>query len=348
MNARARNPGVGPCVRKIIGVAAVCAALAAAGLAQGLPETAIVAAEPAPALNPMAVYGASPSADPVGPGDLLDVRVFGQPQLSGNLRVGPDGVIAPAFVAPLAVAGKTPVQIQQLLATQFGGMLLHPLVSVRLLENNSRRVSVNGEVPRPGVYAFSGELSLLQALALAGGVDPVKASPKLLLFHQPPVTARHDPSGTLTFTANSVLETVDLSQIEAHPELDKLIQPGDVIDVQQAHQVYISGDVMHPGSAALLPGLTLTQLVSSSGGLLPQADGGHVRVLRLEPNGQRQTLIVDVGRAQQNRGPDLPLAADDIVLVPGSAMRMVGLELLDFFTGTERWHVQQTVANHVP
>ncbi|MGH9393998.1 MAG: SLBB domain-containing protein, partial [Terriglobales bacterium] len=155
-------------------------------------------------------------------------------------------------------------------------------------------------------------------------------------------------AGKLTFTANSVLETVDLDAMEQHPELNRWIQPGDVIDVQQARQIYISGDVMRPGAEALLPGMTLAQLVSESGGLLPQADGGHVRVLRLAPGGGRQTLTFDLRRAQQNRGPDLALEADDIVLVPGSVMRMAGLELLDFFTGTERWRVQQTVANHVP
>ncbi|MGH9393272.1 MAG: polysaccharide biosynthesis/export family protein, partial [Terriglobales bacterium] len=109
--------------------------LAAGAWGQGLPETAVVLPEAAPAANPMAVYGSAAGADPVGPGDLLDVRVFGQPQLSGNLRVGPDGVIAPAFVAPLPVAGKTPLQIQALLGTSFASMLLHPLVSVRVVEN---------------------------------------------------------------------------------------------------------------------------------------------------------------------------------------------------------------------
>ncbi|HVA64239.1 MAG TPA: polysaccharide biosynthesis/export family protein [Terriglobales bacterium] len=322
----------------------------APGWAQGLPELAAgpAAATPLPPATPLEAYGASSSADPVGPGDLLDVRIFGQPQLSGSLRVGPDGVIAPPFVQPLAVAGQTPTAIQQALGRAYAGMLLHPLVSVRLLENNSRKVSVNGEVPRPGVYAFSGELSLLQALGLAGGVDPVKASSEVLLFHQPPVASRRGPHGQLTYTANAVLETIDLNQIARHPELNRMLQPGDTIDVQEARQVYLSGDVMRPGAQALLPGLTLAQLIASAGGFLPQADSGQVRVLRLLPSGQRQTLRENVGAALDRHGPDLALQADDIVLVSGSALRMAGLELLDFFTGTERWRVQQTVANHVP
>ncbi|HUX66063.1 MAG TPA: polysaccharide biosynthesis/export family protein [Terriglobales bacterium] len=345
--ARARAGSRGPRLGLALGLAL---ALGGGAAAQGLPElaTAPAAATPLPAATPLEAYGASASADPVGPGDLLDVRIFGQPQLSGSLRVGPDGVIAPPFLPPLAVAGRTPEAIQRELGRAYGGMLLHPLVSVRLLENNSRKVSVNGEVPRPGVYAFSGELSLLQALALAGGVDPVKASPEVLLFHQPPVASRRGPDGQLTYTANAVLETIDLNRIPGHPQLNRVLQPGDTIDVQEARQVYLSGDVMRPGAQALLPGLTLSQLIASAGGFLPQADTGQVRVLRLLPSGQRQTLREDVGAVLDHHGPDLALQADDIVLVSGSLLRMAGLQLLDFFTGTERWRVQQTVANHIP
>ncbi|HXR96460.1 MAG TPA: SLBB domain-containing protein [Terriglobales bacterium] len=324
--------------------------------AQGLPEMAAAPATAAalPASGIVQMYGAGAAADPVGPGDLLDVRVFGQPQLSGNLRVAPDGSIAPAFVAGLQVAGKTPTEIEHTLALAYGGMLVHPMVSVRVQENNSRRVAVNGEVPRPGVYGFSGAMTLMQALGMAGGVDPVKASQKIFLLHQPPATRRIGAHGTPTYTVNTALETIDLSQLPQHPELNRELEPGDVIDVPEAHQVYIAGDVMHPGAEALLPGLTLTQLVSEAGGFLPQADVSHVRVLRLVTapgsgvSTGRQELIVDVARAQRNRGPDLTLEADDIVQVPGALLRMAGLELLDFFSGTERWRVQQSVANKVP
>src|SRR6185312_3442352 len=179
--------------------------------AQGLPAMAMAAPEggmAAPGGATYALYGRAATADPVGPGDLLDVRVFGQPQLSATLRVGPAGEIAPPFLDRLDVAGQTPAAIQTDLAKAYAGILTAPLVSVRLLENNSRRVSINGAVPRPGVYTFSGNLTLLQALGLAGGLDPTKASPDVLLFHQPPVTARTNAQARPAFTANSERETM--------------------------------------------------------------------------------------------------------------------------------------------
>ncbi|MGH9418040.1 MAG: SLBB domain-containing protein [Terriglobales bacterium] len=331
-----------------LGALAMMMGLAPGGGAQTLPELAAVPlSAPLPAPSPLQVYGVATTADPVGAGDVLEVRVFGQPQLSGDLRVAANGEIAPPFVSNLEVAGERPEEIQAALTTAYGRLLTHPLVSVRLVENNSRKVSVNGEVPRPGVYAFSGRLTLLQALAMAGGVNRVKASNEVLLLHTAPVAASTGAGGEPVYTANTVLETIDLSQMAAHPELNRGIHPGDVIDVQEAEQVYISGDVMRPGSSTLLPDMTLTQLISQSGGMLPQADGGHVRVLRLLPNGQRQTLVADVGAAQKNRRPELALKANDIVLVPGSLLRMTGLELLDFFTETGRWRVNQTVANKI-
>lgn len=317
--------------------------------AQMLPEQIAtqVPAAAVPEATGMAMYGAAATADPVGPGDLLDVRVFGQPQMSGPLRVGPDGEIAPPFLARMQVGGETPAAIEKELQTAYAGMLLHPLVSVRVTENNSRRIAINGAVERPGVYSFSGELSLLQALGLAGGVDPAKASSRVMIFHAPPATTRVDSGGKPTYTVDEVLRTVDIDQIARDPQLNVALSPGDVIEVPVARDVYLSGNVMHPGAEQIRPGLTLTQLISEAGGMLPQADGAHVRVLRLEGTARR-TLMVNVFKAQRNQGPDLALEPDDIVQVPGSFARMAGLELLDFFTGTERWRVQQTVADKVP
>jgi polysaccharide export outer membrane protein len=314
--------------------------------AQTLPEQAGTAAAPL-ATPALAMYGAAAAADPVGPGDLLDVRVFGQPQMSGELRVGPDGAIAPPFLARMEVGGDTPAAIEQALQTAYASLLLHPLVSVRVAENNSRRVAVNGAVERPGVYSFSGGLSLMQALGLAGGVDPNKASSKVMIFHAPPPTSRLGANGQMTYTVNEALQTVDIDQIERDPGLNLELRPGDVIEVSEARAVYLSGDVMHPGAERIRPGLTLAQLVSESGGLLPQADGAHVRVLRLEGTTRRE-LVVDLGKVQRNQAPDLALEPDDIVEVSGSLPRMAGLELLDFFTGTARWRVQQSVANRIP
>lgn len=322
-------------------------ALGLAVAAQGLDPVPVP--PPLPPSGVIQVYDAGRAPSTIGAGDLLDVRVFGQAQLSGELRVSANGEIAPPFLAPLVAAGRTPAQTEQALTQAYGQLLQHPLVSVRVVEINSRRIAVNGEVARPGLYAFTGDLTLLEALSLAGGLDPSKASPRVYLFHTSAATAQPSSGGVPTFAVNTVMETIDTSAIPEHPELNRELQSGDIISVEAAHRVYVTGDVMHPGEVAWRPGLTAAQVISVAGGLLPQADHSHVRVLRLEPNGvSRQQLEVNIGAVQHNRAPDLLLQADDILMVTGTPLRMAGLELLDFFTGTERWRVQQTVANAVP
>lgn len=296
-----------------------------------------------PSSGIMQVYGAASGVDPVGPGDLLDIQVFGEPQMSGQVRVAANGDIRPAFLPAVHAAGKTPGDIEQTLQKDYGTLLRNPLVSVRLLENNSRRITITGAVPRPGIYAYSGQLRLLDALTLAGGVDPVRASPSIFLLHPAKAEGNAQPS------VDTVMETIDTRQLMEHPDLNRLLEPGDVIDVPQQRRVYITGDVLHPGEMPLLPEMTLGKAITIAGGLLPQASHGTIRVLRQSPTSTgRKQLVADIGAIQSNRSPDLPLQAGDIIVVPSSALRASGLEVLDFLSGTGRWRVQQSILNTLP
>jgi polysaccharide export outer membrane protein len=291
----------------------------------------------------MQVYGSASDADPVGPGDLLDIQVFGEPQMSGQVRVAANGAIRPAFLPSLPVAGKTPAEIEQQLRKSYSTLLRDPLVSVRLLENNSRRITITGAVPRPGIYAYSGQLRLMDALTLAGGVDPERASPDIFLLHPAKAEGNADPS------VDTVMETIDTRKLIGDPGLNRLLEPGDVIDVPQQKRVYITGDVLHPGEMPLTSQLTLGKAITIAGGLLPQASHGTVKVLRRSSTSTGRTqLVANISDIQSNRRPDLPLEPGDIIVVPGSALRISGLEILDFLSGTGRWRVQQSILNTLP
>lgn len=332
--------GAGEWMRLLLG-AGLVACLSAGLSAQSLTPTPVSPILPSSGI--MQVYGSASGADPVGPGDLLDIQVFGEPQMSGQVRVAANGDIRPAFLSSVHVAGKTPEEVQQQLQQNYAALLRGPLVSVRLLENNSRRVTITGAVPRPGIYAYSGQLSLLDALTLAGGVDPDRASPDIFLLH--PAKAE----GNVQPAVDTVMETIDTRKLVQDPSLNRLLEPGDVIDVPQQRRVYITGDVLHPGEMPLLPQLTLGKAISIAGGLLPQASHGAVKVLRRSSTSTgRIQLVADIGAIQNNRRPDLPLEAGDIIVVPGSVLRVSGLEILDFLSGTGRWRVQQSILNTLP
>lgn len=124
----------------------------------------------APAHTPQ-VPRAPANDDTLGADDVFEVRVFGEDDLTGAYRVAYDGTIDFPLVGRLAVAGRTPPQVAELLASRLreGQFLLHPQVSVLVKEYNSRRISVFGQVQRPGTFPFQDSMDIVHAITLAGG-----------------------------------------------------------------------------------------------------------------------------------------------------------------------------------
>ena len=107
----------------------------------------------------------------LGPGDVFDVRVYGEQDLSSNYRVAQDGTIDFPYVGRVEVAELEPTEVADLLEErlQDGDILVQPQVSVLVTEYNSKRISVSGAVNNPGNYPISPGLTALQAVGLAGG-----------------------------------------------------------------------------------------------------------------------------------------------------------------------------------
>lgn len=106
----------------------------------------------------------------LGPGDVFEVAVFGEPALSGTHRISPDGAIHFPLVNRVVVEGMTPSEIADELTRRLAdGFLRNPSVSVLLKEYNSKKVFVLGEVQRPGTFPFTAGMSIVEAIALSGG-----------------------------------------------------------------------------------------------------------------------------------------------------------------------------------
>jgi len=106
----------------------------------------------------------------VGPGDLFDVRVYGEQSLSSNYEVAADGTINFPLIGSVDVVGKTPTQIEQDIQTRLAdGFIKRPSVSVRVTEYRSRRVSVFGQVRSPGTFPYTENMSIVEVISRAGG-----------------------------------------------------------------------------------------------------------------------------------------------------------------------------------
>jgi polysaccharide export outer membrane protein len=105
----------------------------------------------------------------IGREDVLDVAVWRDPDLSRTVPVRPDGFISLPMAGELKADGKTPKELEQEIRQALKPYVQEPKVTVIVREVNASRVFVTGEVTRPGVYPMRGRISVLQAIALAGG-----------------------------------------------------------------------------------------------------------------------------------------------------------------------------------
>ena len=120
----------------------------------------------------------------IGPEDLLLVSVWKNETLSRQLPVRPDGKISMPLLHDIVAAGFTPLQLRDKIATALAEYMPNPEVSVTVLEVRSYRVSVLGEVQRPGVLQLKAPTTVLEALAMAGGFRDFASPSKIIIFRK--------------------------------------------------------------------------------------------------------------------------------------------------------------------
>jgi polysaccharide biosynthesis/export protein len=106
----------------------------------------------------------------LGPGDKLRVEVYGEAQLSQSLQVRPDGKITLPLVGDTSAAGRTPIELRDSVATSLKEYITNPVVTVIVVEATAAQIYIIGEVGAPGAQVMQGPMTVLQALAQAGGL----------------------------------------------------------------------------------------------------------------------------------------------------------------------------------
>jgi protein involved in polysaccharide export with SLBB domain len=117
----------------------------------------------------------------LGIGDMFDVRVFGEPDLSGTYRVDTEGTIDYPLVGRLTVAGKLPGEVASLLKERLTAFVKNPQVSVLVKEMSSKHVIIYGQVQRPGTYPYTNPMTISQAISVAGGFTAMAARDRVII-----------------------------------------------------------------------------------------------------------------------------------------------------------------------
>lgn len=164
-------------------------------------------------------FDSNPETYRIGNQDLLEVTVFQVPDMSRTVRVSDNLIVLP-LIGPIKAVGLTVTQLQSEITARAATYLQSPQVNVNVKEFNSQQITVEGAVKKPGVFPISQQTSLLQAIAMAQGLDQVA-----------------DPSSVVVFrNANGGRQAAkfDVAAIRNGSGSDPMLQPGDVVVVPKS------------------------------------------------------------------------------------------------------------------
>jgi polysaccharide export outer membrane protein len=286
----------------------------------------------------------------VGPGDLLDVRVFGQPDLNSTVEIDADGNISslPFIEQPIPAKCRDERDIQKSITDAYAKYIVKPRVSVRVLERRSRPPAVvYGAVRSAARFQMMRRVKLHELLASAGGIT-LNAAGTIQVVHTEPELCPIEEEVMKTVAASlsskpPVTSGTDLGQVEVYQisdvksglvKDDPFIRPGDVVIVAEGLPVYVTGAVVAPRELILKDGMTLGRAIAVAGGITRQAKSGEVHIYR-QKDGKigSEDLKVNYEAIKKGQQADVLLKPYDIVEV-----RQIGTfapkNLADFFLNT--------------
>ncbi len=263
----------------------------------------------------------------LAPGDEVEVRIVDEPDYERTpLRLSEEGIVRVPWVGEIGADGLTTSQLETALEQRFNIFFHEPQVRVRITEYAGHPVSVLGAVKNPGVHQLRGPRSLVEVLAMAGGLTSdaghvVKITRPLARGRIPLPSAHDDPSGRFS-VASAAIEGILKAE---RPAENILIEPHDVLSVPRAEMVYVIGAVGRSGGFVLRENenVSVLQALALAGGISGSAAARRSKILRSAGNGkQRVEEPVDLKMVMENRSEDLPLRADDILFVPTSGSKV--------------------------
>lgn len=290
--------------------------LVLAAIAQGQNTAPQTAPAPAPA---------APAADDryrIGPGDVLDIRVFNRPQLSREaVRVEGNGLIRmPMIKDDIRAACLTEIELGKAIAQMYLKYIRSPQVDVFIKEYQSQPVAVLGSVRAPKEFKLQRRVRLLELLSFVGGPSD-NAGRTIQVIHTAPPSLCEGPAATEADDddAKKVSYFKLADTLGGQDEANPFVRPGDIVNVTEADQVYVVGNVFRPTIALLRDPLTVTQAIAKAGGVMPDTKKEKVRIIRQFPGSTAKTeVIVDLKAIEKRQAADPLLQPNDIIDVPAS------------------------------
>jgi len=276
----------------------------------------------------------------LGPGDILDVRIWGQPDLNSTVEIDEDGSISslPFIEDPIPAKCRTEKDIQKSVTEAYAKYLVKPRVSVRTVERKSRPpATIWGAVHAPTRVAMLRRIQLHEMVTAAGGFTD-KAGGTIHIIHTMPelcpepgeVVAQKSAPGSDI----GQLETYKITSLRSGAgEGDPFIRAGDLVEVVEGDTVFVTGLVNQPQAFIMKDQTTLTMVIAQAGGVQRLAKTSEVHILRRKDGKMGgEDIKVNYEAIRKGQQKDVVLEPYDIVDV-GELSMLSGKKLGDLLTG---------------
>lgn len=245
------------------------------------------------------------SVHTIGPQDVLQVNIYGEPDLSMRVVVSEDGSYSYPLIGQVKASGLTVRQLEEEMKATLASYLVSPQVSVALVEIRSQQVTVMGEVKAPGTYSFSTPSNLLGILGKAGG-PTIEAGDEILVVR---VRAHANGyHGTNSQAGSTSIQVSTKGLLTGDTTQNVPIYAGDTIYVRPGGFFYVLGEVQRSGRYRLESDTTVAKALSVAGGSTRFAAMSRLKVQRII-QGKRQEFRVQMTDVLQE---------NDILIVPES------------------------------
>jgi len=248
----------------------------------------------------------------IGPGDLIDIKVFNVPELNITVRVSGNGLITLPLIGNVKAEGFSRSQLEGKLATKLEkNYLKNAQVTVFIKEYHSKMVSVIGAVNKPGNHELYGEKTILELISLAGGFTS-DASKKIIIIRK----LKDGKSISLKIDVNELM-------VEGNPKLNVPLKVGDIINIpaESFMNIYIFGEVKNPGHIKMVKDgeISILRAIAQAGGFTNRARRGSVLVKR-RVKGKEIKIKINVKSILRGKKKDFLLENNDIIHIPESVL----------------------------
>jgi polysaccharide export outer membrane protein len=278
-----------------------------------------VPAQPAPAkqtVSPQSPRLLANSNVKLGYGDLIEISVYGVPDLSTKTRISDSGDVYLPLIDYVHIANLTTDEAQVLIQKRLedGGFVRGPHVTIFVNESASQAITMVGEVAHPGTYPAIGERRLFDLISAAGGFSE-RAGRMVTIEH------RSDPGRKIELQLSSNLAEDTQNNVD--------VFPGDTIIVSRAGVVYVVGDVNRPSGFLIEDNnLTVLKALALAGGSTRTSSLNKTKILRQTPNGIHE-IPVKLKNVLHAKAPDVALVKGDVLFIPGSGAKAAAYRTAD-------------------